>query len=61
MSDLLAAVGLILILEGVAYGLFPEFMRRAAFEISRADPEMVRLVGLMCALIGAVVLWFVRG
>ena len=61
MSDLLAAVGLILILEGVAYGLFPDFMRRAAFEISRADPEMIRTVGLLCALAGAVVLWFVRG
>jgi len=61
MSDLLAAIGLILLIEGVAYGAFPEFMRRAAFDISRADPELIRIVGLSAALIGCVVLWFVRG
>ncbi len=61
MSDLLAAIGLILILEGVAYGLFPDFMRRAAFEVSRTDPELMRVVGLLAALVGTVVLWFVRG
>jgi len=60
LSDLLAAIGLILILEGVAYGLFPDFMRRAAFEVSRADPELIRIVGLFTALLGAVVLWFIR-
>lgn len=61
MSDLLAAIGLILIIEGVAYGAFPDFMRRAAFEVSRADPDLIRVVGLFCAMLGAIVFWFVRG
>lgn len=61
MSDLFAAIGLILLIEGVAYGAFPDFMRRAAFDISRADPELIRIVGLGAALVGLVVLWFVRG
>jgi uncharacterized protein YjeT (DUF2065 family) len=61
LSDLLAAIGLILVLEGIAYGLFPDFMRRAAYEISRADSDLIRMVGLGAAIGGAAVFWFVRG
>lgn len=61
MNELFAAIAIILILEGVAYGAFPDFMKRAAFEISRTDPEMIRIVGLSAALLGVVVLWLVHG
>lgn len=61
MSDFLAAIGLVLLLEGVAYAAFPDFMRRAAAEISRADPDLMRLIGLIAAMSGLVTLWVARG
>jgi len=30
MTDILAALGLVLVLEGALYALFPEFMKRMA-------------------------------
>jgi uncharacterized protein YjeT (DUF2065 family) len=32
MTDILAALGLVLVLEGALYALFPEFMKRMAFK-----------------------------
>ena len=60
MTDLIAAIGVLLLLEGVAYAAFPDFMRRAAAEVSRADPELVRRVGIVVAISGFVILWVVR-
>ncbi len=60
MTDLIAAIGVLLLLEGAAYAAFPDFMRRAAAEVSRADPELVRRVGIVVAISGFVILWVVR-
>jgi hypothetical protein len=61
MSDLIAAIGIVLLLEGLLYAAFPDMMRRAAAEVSRVDPEVLRLVGLLAGISGLAVLWLVRG
>lgn len=61
MQDLWAALGLVLVLEGALYALFPGQM----IEMLRKLPEMplpaLRLAGLGAVGIGWLVVWLVRG
>jgi len=61
MQDLIVAVGLVLVIEGVLWALFPNYLT-AMLEAARELPEPVmRLIGLAAAIIGALVVWFIRG
>ena len=53
-NDIVAAIGLALILEGVAYALFPEAMRKAAAMLFAEGEAVVRTVGLLAAVIGTI-------
>jgi uncharacterized protein YjeT (DUF2065 family) len=61
MKDLGTAVGLVLVIEGILYALFPEGMRRVAARALRVPPHLLRATGLMAACIGVVLVWLVRG
>lgn len=58
--DLLAALGLMLVLEGILPFLNPGGTRRALLEITRLDDRMVRVIGLGSMLAGLLVLYFIR-
>jgi len=61
MQDLIVALGLVLVIEGVLWALFPGYLT-AMLEAARELPEPVmRLIGLAAAIIGALVVWFIRG
>ena len=60
MSDFLAALGLVLVLEGLCFAAFPGAAKRAMAEISGAPEGRLRLVGLVSAAAGIVVVWLVR-
>ncbi|WP_092065098.1 DUF2065 family protein [Poseidonocella pacifica] len=60
MGDIVLALGLVLILEGLAYALAPSLIVRM-LEILRALPETaVRQIGLLAALAGLALLWFAQ-
>lgn len=59
--DLLAAFGLMLVLEGILPFLNPGGTRQALLQLTQMDDRVVRLVGLSSMLIGLVVLYFIRG
>ncbi len=59
-SDLLAAIGLALVLEGAAYALFPDAMRRAAAMLFAMGENAVRTAGLGAVLIGVAIVVAVR-
>ena len=61
MSDVIAAVGLVLVLEGALYALFPSFMKRMAAQALETPGETLRLAGLVSAALGVGVVWLVRG
>ena len=42
MSDILAALGLVLVLEGALYALFPEFMKRMAAQAQLIPGDTLR-------------------
>ncbi len=57
MGMILLAFGLVLIVEGLAYALAPSLVERM-LEALRAMPDQARrLVGLLCAVSGLVLLW----
>ncbi|BCM81730.1 hypothetical protein mvi_01910 [Methylobacterium indicum] len=60
VKDLAAALGLALAIEGLLCAAFPTAMRRAMQEASQTPMERMRLVGLISAAAGVVVVGVVR-
>jgi len=61
MADLGAALGLMLVLEGAMYALFPDGMRRMTAQVSLLPPGQLRIAGLCLAALGFAVVALVRG
>jgi uncharacterized protein YjeT (DUF2065 family) len=61
MSDLIAAFGLVLVLEGVIYGGMPNFAKRMAAEVIAVPEGALRVGGLVAIALGVGVVWLVRG
>lgn len=61
MQDFLAAIGLVLVVEGLVYGGFPGLAKRLAGEVLAMPEGALRFVGLAAIAIGVAVVWLVRG
>ena len=61
MDDLIVAIGLVLVLEGLIYALFPQGMRNMVEEMSKLPDTTLRTLGVAALCIGVLVVWFVRG
>ena len=61
MSDFIVALGLAMVIEGVAYALFPDALRRMVASVLSQPSNTVRSVGMTLAVAGAVIVWLVRG
>lgn len=60
MSDLITALGLVLVIEGIAYGAFPFLGRRIGQFLLTASDDLLRMAGLLSAAIGLGIVWFAR-
>ena len=60
-TDLLQGVAVVLALEGIAYAVAPEAMRRALVVLVTAPESRLRLGGLVAAAIGVAIAWLLRG
>lgn len=58
--DLLVAVGLVLVIEGVLPFVSPNAMRRLWTELSRAENRVIRIGGLVSMLGGVLLLQVLR-
>lgn len=61
MQDLYTALGLVLVIEGAIYALFPDGMQRAMAQLQEVPPGTLRLAGLGAAVAGVVIVWAIRG
>jgi uncharacterized protein len=61
VSDFLAALGLVLVIEGLLYGGFPQLARRLGAEMQAMPENMLRIGGLASVALGVLVVWLVRG
>lgn len=61
MSDFLAALGLVLVLEGLLFAAFPETAKRAMMQALQTPESTLRTIGIASALLGLAAIWLVRG
>ena len=61
MSDFLAALGLVFVIEGLIFAAFPAQAKRAMQSVLETPETTLRAIGLGAALIGVIVVWLVRG
>ncbi|MEI9414080.1 DUF2065 domain-containing protein [Mesorhizobium sp. Cs1299R1N1] len=61
MQDFFAAIGLVLVIEGLVYGGFPRFARKLAGEVLSMPENALRIGGLAAIAIGVGIVWLVRG
>lgn len=60
LYELGLAFGLILVIEGVLYALFPDGMRRMLLQISALSPQSLRTAGLIFAVLGVGLVWLLK-
>jgi uncharacterized protein YjeT (DUF2065 family) len=61
MSDFLVALGLVFAIEGILFAAFPAMVRRAMAHVLETPDSALRVVGVVSAVIGVVLVWLVRG
>jgi len=60
-NEFLTAFALILVFEGIAYALFPDFMRRMLALALMTPVGQLRIAGLVAAICGVGLVWLLRG
>jgi uncharacterized protein YjeT (DUF2065 family) len=61
MSDLIVALGLVLVIEGLLWSLWPGLGRKLLEATATASESSLRLAGAAAVAVGVVVVWFIRG
>ena len=61
MTDFIAAIGLVLVAEGLVYGGFPSLAKRLATEVLASSENTLRIAGLVAIAAGVGIVWLVRG
>jgi uncharacterized protein YjeT (DUF2065 family) len=60
-TGLLQGVAVVLALEGIAYALAPEAMRRGLVMLIQASEQRLRIGGLVAAVLGVAIAWLLNG
>lgn len=60
MQDLFVALALALVLEGLLYAAFPVFMKKTTASILQSSDGQIRVIGLTTAVLGLIVLFWLR-
>jgi uncharacterized protein YjeT (DUF2065 family) len=61
MNDLLVALGLVAVIEGILYAAAPGAMKRMLRQVESLPESTMRIGGLAAMAVGVVVVWAVRG
>jgi uncharacterized protein YjeT (DUF2065 family) len=61
MSDLATALGLLLVVEGIALAAVPGMLRRLTENLAALPETTQRIGGLIAAGLGLLLVWLVRG
>jgi len=60
MKELIIAIGLLLFIEGMLYALFPSKMKNMLKKIDIIKEGQLRSGGLIFAIIGFLIIWYVK-
>ena len=61
MSDFLVALGLVFVIEGLIFAASPGSAKRAMSHVLETPDGPLRLIGIVSAILGVVLVWLVRG
>lgn len=61
MNDIIVALGLVLVIEGMIWALTPNMGRRFLETASHMPEAELRLAGAVAVSIGVFIVWLVRG
>ena len=60
MKELIIAFGLFLFIEGILYALFPSKMKNMLSKLNEVNDSQLRTGGLMFAVIGFLIIWYLK-
>ncbi len=61
MQELIIALGLFLVLEGLIYALFPAGVKNMAKELPNMSDQNLRTFGTIAIAIGVLIVWLAKG
>ena len=60
MRELIIAFGLFLFIEGILYAIFPSKMKSMLKKLNEVSDSQLRTGGLTFAIIGFVIIWYLK-
>jgi len=60
MKELIVAIGLLLVIEGLVYTIFPDQMKSMMKKMQELSASNLRTGGLFFALIGFIIVWIIK-
>jgi uncharacterized protein len=61
MPELIVAIGLVFVIEGLLFAAFPGMAKRLAATALESPENSLRIAGIISAVLGLVLIWLVRG
>ena len=61
MRELIIAFGLFLFIEGILYAIFPSKMKSMLMKLELVNDSQLRTGGLIFAIIGFIIIYFIKG
>ena len=61
LGDFITAIGLAFVIEGLMFLAFPEGVRRMMTVVAASPTQQMRIAGVISAVLGLAVVWFIRG
>tara|TARA_A100001011_G_scaffold240914_1_gene248874 strand:+ start:308 stop:493 length:186 start_codon:yes stop_codon:yes gene_type:complete len=60
MKEFIIAIGLVLFIEGLLCALFPSKIKNMSRLIEAISPKNLRTLGVIFAVIGFIIIWYVK-
>ena len=61
MADFIVALGLVFVIEGLIFAVNPAAAKNAMAHVLETADGPLRVVGIASAVLGVLLVWFVRG
>jgi uncharacterized protein YjeT (DUF2065 family) len=60
MSEFVVALGLMFVIEGLVFAAFPGAAKRATLAVHESPEGALRLIGIVSAMLGLLIIWAMR-